>query len=451
MNNVPSTDVILHVFDWPYLKVAKAANQIQAAGYRSVLVSPPMKSLYNEKGTKWWQRYQPQDYRLIDNQLGNTLDFKQMVDALKKCGIRIYIDVVFNHMANESFERADLCYPATTVLEEYRANAEHYDALRLYGDLTQPLFTEQDFVEAFGIEDWQDQWQVQNGRITGSPQDPGLPTLKDNLHVIKQQQEYIRAMKKLGVSGFRVDAAKHMSLAHLDKVWTEELCEGVHIFGEIITNGGATKPEYDLFLEPFLANTRLGAYDFPLFQTMFDVLMKKGSMKSLINPYSFGMALDNSRAITFAITHDIPNNDVFKNLVMNENLEWLAYSYVLGRDGGVPLIYTDLDTSGIKIKDRKPRWLDSWRHPKMLGMIKFHNLMHGEAMKVLEANDDLLVFARGEQGVVILNKSRRKQTINLSIEGTFNDLLSEQSFDSVDGNLEFIAESQSCMMLVQTH
>lgn len=41
----PATDVILHAFDWCYADVMKNAPLIQELGYKSVLVSPAMKSL----------------------------------------------------------------------------------------------------------------------------------------------------------------------------------------------------------------------------------------------------------------------------------------------------------------------------------------------------------------------------------------------------------------------
>ena len=66
-------NVILHAFDWKYADIAQRAAEISELGYGSVLVSPPMKSAQDER---WWQRYQPQDYRVIDNALGNTTDFK---------------------------------------------------------------------------------------------------------------------------------------------------------------------------------------------------------------------------------------------------------------------------------------------------------------------------------------------------------------------------------------
>lgn len=443
-----ATDVILHAFDWPYALVEQRACEIQQAGYKYVLVSPPMKSLKKQQGTKWWQRYQPQDYRVIDNQLGNLLEFKSMLDALEKNGVAVYADVVFNHMANESSLRSDLQYPSATDLADYQTNNEYYQNQRLFGDLSEPLFDHDDFVEAFGIEDWQDRWQVQNGRITSGPSDPGLPTLRVCANVIKQQQSYLEALKQLGVKGFRIDAAKHMTLEHLKLVWTDEVCRDVHIFGEIITSGGATKPEYELFLQPYLAQTTLGAYDFPLFQTVYDALQPKGSLKSLVDPYCFGQALSEARAITFAITHDIPNNDVFANLVMTEEQEWLAYCYLLGRDGGVPLIYTDLDTSGIQGTNGQPRWLNAWNDEKMLAAIAFHNRMHGKPMTMIEAGDDLLVFGRGKHGVVIINKSVRAKTVELNSDQAWVDVLSKQQFQAIKGLCRVNVAAQSARMLI---
>lgn len=435
-------NVILHAFDWKYADIARRAKEIHELGYGSVLVSPPMKSANDER---WWQRYQPQDYRVIDNALGDTQDFIHMVQELGRFGVLVYADVVFNHMANEAHMRSDLQYPRQEVLSEYQNNAEKYQALKLFGDLSEPLFTEEDFTEAFGIKNWKDKWQVQNGRITGGPTDPGLPTLRVCDHVVEQQRAYLKALKEIGVKGFRIDAAKHMTLEHLKLVWTEDITQDVHIFGEIITDGGATVEEYQIFLEPYLQETRLGAYDFPLFSTIFKAFSKTGSFKSLIDPYCFGEALSPGRAITFAVTHDIPNNDVFLELIMDEDAEWLAYAYILGRDGGVPLIYTDLDTSGIKGRDGKPRWQNAWCDPRMATMIKFHNLVHGEPMSVIEGNDDMLVLQRGDKGIVVLNKSTRPQSFSLATEGDWLDMVSGSKIGS---GIETKVPAKSSMLLV---
>jgi alpha-amylase len=432
---VDAKDVVLHAFDWSYQLVGERADQIARIGYKAVLVSPPMKSLASASGTPWWQRYQPQDYRVIDNQLGDTNDFKSMVSALSQVGLLVYVDVVFNHMANESNHRSDLHYPSARDLKHYQQHPKRYDSLRLFGDLTQPLFDATDFVEAFGIQDWKDTWQVQNGRITGGPHDQGLPKLLVNQHVITEQRQYLLAMKALGVKGFRIDAAKHMTLEHLKAVWSDDITQDVHIFGEIITDGGASHEEYKLFLEPYLKETRLGAYDFPLFQTVFTAFKEGGTLSSLVDPYCFGEALSKARAITFVITHDIPNNDVFKDLVMDESLEWLAYSYILGRDGGVPLIYADLGPSKMVNKLGAPRWKDQWQMSAMAARIEFHNLMHGLPMVSLLVDDASLVFARGDQGIVFINKSAEAKTVTVDWPYPMRDLLSHRIFVPFDNQL----------------
>lgn len=447
--NTKASDVILHAFDWPYLMVAERAQEIAELGYKTVLVSPPMKSFKHEQGTEWWQRYQPQDYRIIDNQLGNTLDFKSMMTATRDAGLRVYVDVVFNHMANEAYLRDDLMFPSKQELEQYAAEPEYYESLRLFGDLSEPLFTDKDFFEAFGIVDWQDKDQVQKGRITGGPDDPGLPSLSDSDYVVEQQQAYLKALKDMGVRGFRIDAAKHISIEQIRKVWTPEITEGVHIFGEIITDGGATAQEYELFLKPYLNKTKLGAYDFPLFTTVFQAFREKGRMSALIDPYSFGEALKRQRAITFAITHDIPNNDVFRDLVMPEEYEWLAYAYILCRDGGVPLVYTDLDPSGIKDGESKPRWQDAWKDPRMSILIDFHNRVHGNRMAVLEASDDHLVFKRGDQGLVAINKSDSDKSFSLRWEHSMRDLVSGEALSSHEGDLSVTIPAKGYCCLIR--
>ncbi len=409
-----NNNVILHAFDWDYALVAERAETISRLGYKTVLVSPPMKSLTSQSGTQWWQRYQPQDYRVIDNQLGNTKDFIHMVNTLKKHDLWVYVDVVFNHMANESHIRLDLQYPNQDDMADYQNNAGKYAELTLFGDLSKPLFDEKDFVEAFGITDWKDKWEVQNGRISAGAHDPGLPTLRDSEYVVLQQKNYLMALKALGVRGFRIDAAKHMTLEHLAKVWVPEITDGMHIFGEIITDGGATKEEYELFLQPYLEQTKLAAYDFPLFATIFKAFSCTGSLEYLVDPYSLGQALSNPRAITFTTTHDIPNNDVFLEHVMDEDMEWLALAYVIGRDGGVPLIYADLDTSGIKNKFGEPRWKDMWCRPRMKQLIQFHKAVHGEPMTIVESSQDHLVIARGDKGTVVINKSKKKNSFTLN-------------------------------------
>ncbi|MGL5496729.1 MAG: alpha-amylase family glycosyl hydrolase, partial [Aeromonas sobria] len=227
-------DVILHAFNWQYSEVTAKADLIKSAGYKQVLISPPLKS----SGNEWWARYQPQDLRLVDTPLGNKQDLEQLIAAMKARGIAVYADVVLNHMANESWKRQDLNYPGNELLGQYAANPAYFERQKLFGDLGQNLLAAADFHPEGCISDWSDPGHVQYWRLCGGAGDKGLPDLDPNNWVVSQQQAYLKALKGMGIKGFRVDAVKHMSDYQINAVFTPEIKQGMHVFGEVITTGG---------------------------------------------------------------------------------------------------------------------------------------------------------------------------------------------------------------------
>ncbi len=154
------------------------------------------------------------------------------------------------------------------MLGQYAANPQRYAALRLFGDLSQNFLSASDFGPAQCITNYNDPYQVRTYRICGGGNDPGLPDLVGNDWVVQQQRNYLLALKALGVTGFRIDAAKHMTFDHLNKVLDAQVRSGVMVFGEVITGGGSGNSDYDQFLAPYLQATPHAAYDFPLFNSV---------------------------------------------------------------------------------------------------------------------------------------------------------------------------------------
>ena len=401
-------DVILHAFNWPYLTVEARAAQIQAAGYRAVMVAPAYKS----EGSAWWARYQPQDYRVIHGPLGDTAAFKRMVTALKSRGVRVYADVLLNHMANEASQRSDLNYPGSRVLGLYAGNTSYYGGLRLFGTLTSNFLSAPDFGPQRCITDYNNVYEVQNYRLCGGSGDAGLPDLVANDWVVVQQRSYLQALKTIGVQGFRIDAAKHMPATHLNRVLTADVKSGVHVFGEIITSGGAGNGEYDRFLAPYLRDTDHGAYDFPLFSQMRNAFSLTGSLNALVDPGAYGQALPNQRAVTFTVTHDIPNNSGFRYQILDPVDETLAYAYVMGRDGGSPLLYSDNNESGDN------RWVNAWNRDDLKRMVGFHNAHAGRDMQVLSSGNCHIVFRRGDLGIVGINQCGGVVNASVNMSGS---------------------------------
>lgn len=404
-----SADVIMHAFDMHYSDVQAKATEIKNLGYKAVLVAPPIKS--NSSNQAWWQRYQPQDPRVIDHARGNKESFRNMVNALNAQSVAVYADIVLNHMANERNAAVD--FPGAAALNTYASNTTYWNNQKLFGDLTQGIFSSPDFNPANCIQDYNDVWQVQNWRLCGGGGDTGLPDLNPNSWVVTQQRNYLTSLKNMGVKGFRVDAAKHMTSYHLNQIFTSTIKSGMYVFGEIITGGGSGNLDYDRFLSPYLNATDHKAYDFPLFHSVRNAFSIGGSMSSLVDPQAVGQAIDRFRAVTFTINHDIPLNSGFRGWIMDSTDERLAYAYIMGRDGGKPLVFSD--TTGTD----SSRWVNAYKASHIVNMIKFHNRTQGQSMEVLAHNSCAILFRRGEEGIVGINKCGSQQNFTVNTNGRF--------------------------------
>lgn len=420
--------VTLHAFNWKYNEIIDSLDSILHAGYGAILIPPPLYS--DPNGDQWWQRYQPKDYRVLLSYLGGKKDLEALIAACHggSLKIRVYADLVINHMANEAREdRFD--FPGKAEIQRYQLEEDLYQENRLYGDLSTGLFSFNDFNHAGEIESWEwsDRGSVQFQNLSG------LPDLKDSDWVLSQQHQMVNALVDMGFDGFRVDAIKHITERMIDNVADKPSVRDKFWFGEVLTGS-----EHDerVFLEPFFQETWMSAYDFPLFHTMRDAFSFGGSLKSLVNPEKSGNALPWSRSVTFVVNHDVPHNDGFRSWLFEQQDEHLAHAFILGRDGGVPLIYSDHNES--KYEADRNRWLDFYKRPDILGMIKFHNSVHGMPMVMLYESDSLLIFRRGDKGLVAINKSDSSMnaafsTWGLRNPGKYQDLIHGYSLD-LSGN-----------------
>jgi alpha-amylase len=178
--------------------------------------------------------------------------------------------------------------------------------------------------------------------------------------------------------------------------------EGKFLFGEALTSNDS---EERIFLWPLLGETRMSFYDFPLHETLRRVFAPTGTMRELIDPAAYGQALPWQRAVTVSVTHDIPNNDGFRWQLLDRQDEFLANAYLMGRDGGLPLVYSDHNESAGKYPDDSDRWANAWQRADLTGMIAFHNAVHGQPQHTLFEADGFIVFARGYRGIVAINKT----------------------------------------------
>ncbi|KAM3965343.1 alpha-amylase 2-like, partial [Aphomia sociella] len=104
-NQLPDRSTIVHLFEWKWKDIAEECERFLAPyGFGGVQISPPSENLiiHLQDGTRtWYERYQVMSYKLITRS-GNAEDFLNMTRRCNKVGVRIYADVVVNHMTGDN-------------------------------------------------------------------------------------------------------------------------------------------------------------------------------------------------------------------------------------------------------------------------------------------------------------------------------------------------------------
>ncbi|XP_034949226.1 alpha-amylase-like [Chelonus insularis] len=229
---------MVHLFEWKFDDIADECERfLGPKGYGGVQVSPVSENLIIP-GRPWYERYQPISMK-IASRSGNEESFKQMVQRCNKADVRIYVDVVINHMTGDA-------NPAVGVDGSIAKTDE-----RLYPAVP---FTFHDFHRVCAINNYRNATEVRNCELSG-------------LHDLDQSKEHVRNMIvdflnrliDMGVAGFRIDAAKHMWPEDLKVIYSRmnnlSIAHGFppnarpFIYQEVIDLGGeaVSKKEYTSF------------------------------------------------------------------------------------------------------------------------------------------------------------------------------------------------------------
>ncbi|XP_041772389.1 alpha-amylase I-like [Anopheles merus] len=192
----PGRQVMVHLFEWTFDAIAEECEQILGpAGYGGVQVSP-INEYVIAPNRPWWERYQPISY-IINSRSGSERQFATMVRRCQLAGVRVYVDVVVNHMAAPG---ANVPLIGTAGSPSNPGDREYpavpYNQSHFHPDCT--------------IRNYQNATEVRDCALNGlSDLNQTEPYVQDRI------VEFMNRLIELGVAGFRMDASKHM--------WPEDL------------------------------------------------------------------------------------------------------------------------------------------------------------------------------------------------------------------------------------
>ncbi len=243
-------------------------DHLERLGVRTVWLSPVFQ-MRTEKFYDWgaFHGYWVQDPFSLEPRFGDEALLRQLSAELHARGMRLLLDVVWNHVSFDA------------PLRQQRPDFFH---------------------DLGGITDWNDPFQLVNGEVHGLPD---LAQERPQVHawLLDAARHWLQAAQP---DGFRVDAVRHMPSQFLRQISAElqaEAGDGFLLLGEDFQGDPVA------LAETFEQGGFGAMFDFPMHYAMLDVFCDErhpGRLGTMLS--SDGAYPDAQRLVTFLDNHDLP-------------------------------------------------------------------------------------------------------------------------------------------------
>jgi alpha-amylase len=434
-------DVVVHLFDWRWTDIANECETVLGpAGVAAVQISPPQEHSITPT-YDWSERYQPVSYSVARSRSGTGTEFQDMVDRCGAVGVGIIVDAVINHMTN---------FPSPGV----GSNGTAYSKYSYPG-----LYTPADFHSACTVTNYQSAANVQDCELFSLPD---LNTAKDSVR--QKIAAYLLSLARMGVAGFRIDAAKHIQQADLDSIidlvnhtLTAEARPLPYVFLEVVGGSGEAVTAHDYYGVGYGSGGAADITEFT-FTGVGDKFRNVGGQHiSELNPNgppgaqfseaAWGM-MPNEKAVVFLQNHDTQHNCGLS--FRHGNTFRLANVWMLAQTYGYPSILSSFvfdcpagnsqgppsDGQGWTLPvtcaasfetATNGQWVCEHRDPYIRDMIAFRRVVAGTTINHWwDDGDDAIAFTRGDKGFVAINNESATVTATVTTgmaAGTYCDRL----------------------------
>lgn len=351
---------MLHAHTWPFKAIEGAMANIAAAGFNSIQVSPVNRT---KRDSPWWILYQPCDLNIGNVVLGTETEFRSMCQVAEQYGVKIIVDVVLNHVANN-----DTPSVWANELDPALKNRAYY---HWQG----------------GINNYQNRWEVTQKDLLGLPDWNTQSNAVQQLHI-----NFLNKCIDAGADGFRFDAAKHMETSGgEDQGWAGNYWENVlgnlknrnslYLFGEVLPDIADNDQQYIQYYD-------ITAHGYG---NVLRNAVRNNNVTGIQNIPHGGNSLNPNRALVYVENHD----DFHGNQDGAPQLSYwqrkMGYAIAAARAGVTPRLFD------------RPGSEDLWKDKDIAAINHFHNAMVGQNEYLRYPRQQTLVVDRGNKGTAIIN------------------------------------------------
>lgn len=420
-----TADVFVQLFQWRWPDVAAECEEfLGPRGYKAVLVTPPQEHV-SLPGAPWYERYQPVSYRL-ESRGGSRAEFAEMVYRCRAAGVEVYVDLVINHMSGLVSEGQTRTGIAGTPFGRYR-----------YGDLYEPRHFHRYGPDGAGeVRDWKNRREVQEANLLGLTD---LDT--SNPEVQKKITAYVRELLELGVTGFRIDAAKHIASRELGRILELAFAEAplssrAFVFQEVAEAPGEPIRASEYFENGLVTEFRFGEEVSRAFRARKLAGLARYRKRNLIPA---------DRAVVFIDNHDTQRTSKEILTYKDGALYRLANVFMLGLPYGYPQVMSSYDFERFEQPAPGLGWVREHRFAEIAGMVEFRKRVGSDAGVAdwWAGSRAQIAFSRGSRGFVVINAENQALRARFATglpRGLYADLLGSSQTIEVDANGQTLLE-----------
>lgn len=413
----PQEGVTLHCWNWSFTEIEANMEKIAAMGYTSIQTSPIQAAKQATKAhpcNDWWAFYQPSSFSIDDSgdsALGTKADFEKMCQTAHQYGIKVIVDVVANHMGNQTAN--DL---APTIIEDLKNDAS------CWHDITK------------NTSNYSDRFDVTQYCMAGLP-DLNTASDKVQTYVLDFLKECIDA----GADGFRFDGAKHIE--------TPDDGNCASDFWPTVVNGATAYAKssrgIDLYCYGEVLDNPGGSLSinaYTKYMSVTDNTWGNMVLSSVIGSKNAGSytsyyhkSADASKLVLWAESHDTFADGSSAD-VSEENVN-KAWALVAARADAMGLYLARPANMSQYLGVGS---ITGWAHAEVAAVNAFHNHFIGQSEYV--ANENGIAYVeRGTAGVVLVNCKGTEASVNVTAnamaDGTYTDAITGNTFTVANGKI----------------